>query len=60
LQKARSFFPEATLCAIGGISTASIPTLKACGIDAVAVISSLFAVDDIEAEARSMVAAWQG
>ena len=60
VQKARSLFPDATLCAIGGINVARIAEVKACGVDAIAVISSLFAADDIEAQARLMVAAWEG
>ncbi len=40
------------LVAIGGITPANTPQLLAAGIDAVAVISALFAVPDIERAAR--------
>jgi len=59
LQKARTLFPEANICAIGGIGEAELPAVKLAGADCAAVISALFGVDDIEAAARRMEALWQ-
>lgn len=59
LQKARDLFPHVTLCAIGGIDATRIPQLKACGVDAVAVISSLFSATDLEKQARLLVTTWE-
>jgi len=58
LQKARELFPEANLVAIGGITLEALPTVKNTGVDAVAVISGLFAEDDIESTARAMCDLW--
>jgi len=59
LAKARQLFPEANICAIGGIAPESLPAVKAAGADCVAVISALFGEDDIESMARNMVETWQ-
>ncbi len=59
LIKARQMFPEATVCAIGGITPERLPAIKAAGADCAAVISGLFAADDIEMTARQMVSCWQ-
>ncbi|MDQ6975554.1 MAG: thiamine phosphate synthase [Mariprofundaceae bacterium] len=59
LQKARSLFPDASICAIGGINVDTILPTRMCGADAVAVISSLFSSTNIEQQARTMVAAWE-
>ena len=40
------------IVAIGGIDRKNAPQLSALGIDAIAVISSLFGADDVETEAR--------
>ncbi len=59
LIKARQMFPASTICAIGGITLERLPDIKAAGADCAAVISGLFAADDIETMARHMVACWQ-
>jgi len=59
LQKAKQLFPAANVVAIGGITLATIPAIKKTGVDAVAVISGLFAAEDIELTARQMVGAWE-
>lgn len=59
IQKARELFPDADLVAIGGITLESLPALKKTGVDAVAVISGLFAADDIKSAAVAMADAWQ-
>jgi len=59
LAKARQMFPEANICAIGGITLESLSAVKAAVADCVAVISALFGEDDIESMARNMVATWE-
>jgi len=59
LQKARQMFPDANICAIGGITLKNIAMVKQAGATSVAVISSLFDADDIEQRAREMIAAWE-
>jgi len=59
LVKARQMFPEANICAIGGIALESLPAVKAAGADCVAVISALFGEQDVESMARSMVETWK-
>jgi len=58
IQKARQLFPEADIVAIGGITLESLVAVKQTGVDAVAVISGLFAADDIESVAKAMTEAW--
>jgi len=58
LAKARQMFPDANLCAIGGITTENIVQVKAAGADCAAVISGLFAAEDIQARASELVALW--
>ncbi|MDX8407418.1 MAG: thiamine phosphate synthase [Mariprofundaceae bacterium] len=58
LNKARQMFPEANICAIGGINRERLAGVKAAGADCAAVISGLFAVDDIEAEAGALLEIW--
>jgi thiamine-phosphate pyrophosphorylase len=58
LAKARQIFPDATICAIGGISAANIAAVKATGADCAALISGLFAAQDIELQARKLVEIW--
>jgi len=58
LAKARQMFPAANICAIGGISADNIAAVKAAGADCAALISGLFAAQDIKAEARKLVEAW--
>ena len=58
LAKARQMFPEANICAIGGITAENVASVKEAGADCAAVISGLFAADDIEAEAGRLISAW--
>jgi len=58
LIKARQMFPDSHICAIGGISVDNISEIKAAGADCAAVISALFAVDDVEAEALRLINLW--
>lgn len=58
LQKARQLFPEANIVAIGGITQEAISAVKSTGVDSAAVISGLFAADDVESTAREMCKAW--
>ncbi len=58
LAKARSMFPDANLCAIGGITVDNIVQVKAAGADCAAVISGLFAAEDIQARASHLVELW--
>lgn len=58
LQKARQLFPEANIIAIGGITLEALPAVRLTGVDGAAVISGLFAADDIESTARAMSEAW--
>ncbi|RMH60212.1 MAG: thiamine phosphate synthase [Zetaproteobacteria bacterium] len=59
LAKARQMFPQATICAIGGVTLDRLPQVRMAGADCAAVISGLFAADDVEAMARRMVACWE-
>ena len=58
LHKARQMFPDARICAIGGITAERLPEVRACGADAAAVISGLFSADDIATQARLLVKQW--
>ena len=60
LQKARQMFPDANIVAIGGITVEAISAVRSTGVDSAAVISGLFASDDIESTARAMCDAWGG
>jgi thiamine-phosphate pyrophosphorylase len=44
------------ICAIGGIEAANASALIACGVDLLAVISGIFAQNDIESATRELVA----
>jgi len=59
LAKARQLFPEANICAIGGIGLETLPAVKKAGADCAAVISALFGEDDVESMARNMVETWE-
>ncbi len=59
LQKARQLFPDANIIAIGGITLAQIPEIKASGVDCAALISGLFATEDIRMRAEALVQAWE-
>jgi len=58
LAKARQLFPEANICAIGGIGLETLPAVKKAGADCAAVISALFDENDVESMARRMVETW--
>jgi len=58
LTKARQMFPDANLCAIGGITLDNIAQVKAAGADCAAVISGLFATEDIQTRASNLVELW--
>jgi len=58
LVKARQMFPDASLCAIGGITEHNVAQVKAAGADCAAVISGLFATDDIQTRAKKLVEIW--
>jgi len=58
LIKARQMFPNHPICAIGGITADNLGDIKAAGADCAALISGLFAADDIETEARKLTHAW--
>lgn len=58
LAKARQMFPDANICAIGGINRDNVAMVKAAGADCAALISALFSAEDIVAEARMLVAIW--
>jgi len=58
LAKARQMFPEANICAIGGIVLEALPAIRQAGADCAAVISSLFGANNVESRARDMVEAW--
>ncbi|MDX8409126.1 MAG: thiamine phosphate synthase [Mariprofundales bacterium] len=60
LAKARSFFPDANLIAIGGIDASNVVAVRAAGADAAAIIAGLFAADDITRQARQLMQLWDG
>ncbi|MFQ5355590.1 MAG: thiamine phosphate synthase [Mariprofundaceae bacterium] len=59
LEKARHFFPEANIVAIGGINAQNLKDARQAGADAAAVISGLFGADNIEEMARKLVQIWE-
>ncbi len=58
LIKARQMFSGKHICAIGGITAHNLSQIKAAGANCAAVISGLFAADDIEAETAKLIAIW--
>jgi len=58
LAKARQLFPQANICAIGGITLEALPAVKKAGADCAAVISALFDAENIEQQAKNMVKIW--
>jgi len=58
LNKARQMFPDANICAIGGITLDNIASVKHAGATSAAVISGLFEAGDIEARARELIEIW--
>ena len=59
LAKACQMFPDANICAIGGIAATNVAQVKAAGADCAAVVSGLFAADDIQAQAELLTAIWE-
>jgi len=60
LLKARTLFPNAKICAIGGITLDNLVMIKAAGATYAAVISSLFdgTAEEIQEHATNMVTLW--
>ncbi|MDQ6988967.1 MAG: thiamine phosphate synthase [Mariprofundaceae bacterium] len=61
IAKACAMFPQAQVCAIGGITLSDLVAVKATGASYAAVISSLFAAETqiIEDTAYNMVQTWR-
>ncbi len=59
LAKARKLFPDANICAIGGITLEALPAVRQAGADCAAVSRALFAASDVVDCARRMTAAWR-
>jgi len=59
LKRARKTLGSACIVAVGGIQASHLSALKAAGASAVAMISGLFAVDDIEAHTRRLIEHWE-
>jgi len=59
LQKARQMFPDAVICAIGGINVENIASIKAMGANSAALISGLFDAPDIEQRAQTLIELWE-
>lgn len=55
LTEARAQFPNTMIAAIGGITTENAQSVLAAGADLIAVCHSLFAADDITAQARKFI-----
>jgi len=62
LNKARQMFPDANICAIGGITIDNIVSVKHAGATSAAVISGLFGIaaseQDTEARAGELIELW--
>jgi len=59
LAKTCQLLPDANICAIGGITADNVVQVKAAGADCAAVISGLFADEDIESKARLLTEMWK-
>ena len=59
LKRARKALGGSCIVAVGGIQASHLSALKAAGASAVAMISGLFAVDDIEAHTRRLIEHWE-
>ena len=59
LQKARQMFPDANLCAIGGINLENIAIVKQAGATSAAVISGLFDVENVQQRTKDLLQAWK-
>lgn len=55
LTEARAQFPNTKIVAIGGITTENAHSILAAGADLIAVCHSLFAADDVTAQARKFI-----
>ena len=55
LGEAREKFPLVPITAIGGITLANAPSVKAAGADLIAVCNEIFAAEDIEAQVKLFV-----
>lgn len=55
LTEARATFPNTMIVAIGGITTENAKNVLAAGADLIAVCHSLFAADDITAQAKNFI-----
>ncbi len=55
LTEARAKFPNTMIAAIGGINTENANSVLAAGADLIAVCHSLFAADDVTAQARKFI-----
>jgi len=58
LNKARQMFPDANICAIGGITIDNIASVKHAGATSVAVIGGLFEATNIEQKAAELIERW--
>jgi len=58
LLKCRQMFPDAKLCAIGGITEDNIAAVRHAGVDMAAVISGLFDAPDVQLQAGKLSALW--
>ncbi len=58
LNKARQMFPDANICAIGGITTDNLASVKHAGATSAAVISGLFMANNIEKRAGELIEIW--
>ena len=59
LQKSRQMFPDAVICAIGGINVENIASVKIMGASSAALISGLFDTPDIEQRAQALIEIWE-
>ena len=59
LAKTRQLLPDASICAIGGITADNVVQVKAAGANCAAVISGLFADKDIESKAQLLTEIWK-
>ena len=58
LNKARQMFPDANICAIGGITIDNIAAVKHAGASSAAVITGLFEAENIEHRATELIETW--
>ena len=58
LNKARQMFPDANICAIGGITIDNIAAVKHAGATSAAVIGGLFEAEDIEHRTVELIERW--